>query len=144
MAGSVWKCLKSVTPVILVTPVTKSVSDQQRFSHPVTPVTPVTKSMSDLQSLSHPSLQDSKSGSDLQIFSHCHDRFLPVGHWFKGGLRVKVAASRRGCCGCAATCCRGEWTRECPMHRKVPRKVHEFFSTDFGSEVNKLSFVRKR
>ena len=26
----------------------------------------------------------------------CHDRFLPVGHWFKGGLRVEGAASRRG------------------------------------------------
>ena len=28
--------------------------------------------------------------------ANCHDRFLPVGRWFKGGLRVEVAASRRG------------------------------------------------
>ena len=26
----------------------------------------------------------------------CHDRFLPVSHWFKGGLRVEGAASHRG------------------------------------------------
>ena len=39
----------------------------------------------------------------------CHDWFLPVGHWFKGGLRVKGAASHRGCCGCAAMRRRGEW-----------------------------------
>ena len=73
----------------------------------------------------------------------CHDRFLPVGHWFKGGLRVEDAASHRGCCGCAATRRRGEWTRECPTRGKVPRKVREVFSTGVGSEASELSFARK-
>ena len=73
----------------------------------------------------------------------CHDRFLPVGHWFEGSLRVDEAASHRGYRGCTATRRRGEWTRECPTHGKVPRKVREVFSTGFGLEVSELSFTRK-
>ena len=78
------------------------------------------------------------------ILGTCHDRFLPVGHGFKGGLRVEGAASHRGCRGCAATRCRGEWTRECPTRGKVPRRVREVFSAGLGSEVSELSFARKR
>ena len=59
------------------------------------------------------------------------------------GLRVKSAASHRGCCGCAATRCRGEWTRECPTCGKVAREVREVFSTGFGSEASELGFARK-
>ena len=77
------------------------------------------------------------------IIGPCHDRFLPVGHWFKGRLRVDEAASHRGCCGCVVTHRRGEWTRECPMRGKVPHKVREVFSTDFGSEASELSFTQK-
>ena len=74
----------------------------------------------------------------------CHDQFLPVGHWFKEGLRVDEAVSHGGCCGCAATRRRGEWTRECPTRGKVPRRVREVFSAGFGSEASELSFARKR
>ena len=73
----------------------------------------------------------------------CHDRFLPVGHWFKGGLKVEGAASHRGCRGCVAMRRRGEWTRECPTRGKVTREVREVFSTGFGSEASELGFARK-
>ena len=82
--------------------------------------------------------------SSLSQGSECHDRFLPVGHWFEGSLRVDEAASHRGYRGCAATRRRGEWTHECPTRRKVPRKIHEVFSAGFGSEASELSFARKR
>ena len=59
------------------------------------------------------------------------------------GLRVKGAASHRGCCGCTATRRRGKWTRECPTCGKVPRRVCEVFSAGLGSEVSELSFARK-
>ena len=80
----------------------------------------------------------------LQKLGTCHDRFLPVGHGFKGGLRVEGVASHRGCCGCAAMRGRGEWTRECPTRGKVPRKVREVFSTGSGLEASELSFARQR
>ena len=67
---------------------------------------------------------------------YCHDRFLPVSHWFKVRLRVDEAASRGGCRGCAATRCRSEWMRECPTRGKVPCRVREVFSTGFGSEAS--------
>ena len=60
------------------------------------------------------------------------------------GLKVKGAASHRGCRGCAATRRRGEWTRECPTRGKVARRVREVFSADFGSEASELSFAQKR
>ena len=75
---------------------------------------------------------------------YCHDWFLPVGHGLKGRLRVKVAASRRGYCGCAAMRCRGEQTWECSTRGKVPHRVHEVFSAGFGLEASKLSFMQKR
>ena len=80
----------------------------------------------------------------LALVKVCHDRFLPVGHGFKGGLRVEGAASHRGCCGCAATRRRGEWTRECPTRGKVACRVREVFSASLGSEASELSFARKR
>ena len=72
-----------------------------------------------------------------------HDRFLPVGHWFRGRLRVDEAASHRGCRGCVATCCRGEWTQECPMRGKVPCRVRKVFSTGFGLEASKSKLCAK-
>ena len=61
----------------------------------------------------------------------------------KRRLRVDKAVSCRGCCGCAVMHHRGEWTQECPTHGKVPRRVREVFSTGFGLEASKLSFVQK-
>ena len=92
--------------------------------------------------------EPSKTGHDqtksMSMILNCHDQFLLVSHGFKEGLRVDGAASHRGCRGCAATRHRGEWMQECPMCGKVPRRVHEVFSTGFGSEASKLSFMQKR
>ena len=62
----------------------------------------------------------------------------------KGGLRFNEAASRRGCCGCAATRRRSEWTRECPTRGKVAREIRESFSAGFGVGSKRVELTRKR